>query len=67
MTKVFLERDRDSMTITWENMNAYVPEEGKSFFSCFKKKADTIERRHIIQNGKINFDKLESLTHILFI
>jgi hypothetical protein len=51
MTKILLERD--SMTITWENMNAYVPEERKSLFSCLKKKTETVERRHIIQNGML--------------
>jgi ABC-type multidrug transport system ATPase subunit len=37
------------MTITWENMNAYVPEASKSFLPCFKKKVSD-KPRHIMQN-----------------
>jgi hypothetical protein len=52
MTKVLMERDPDSMTITWENMNAYVPEARKPLLPCFKK-AVSDDRRHIIQNGNL--------------
>jgi hypothetical protein len=48
-----MERDPDSMKITWENMNAYVPEARKPLLPCFKK-AVSDDRRHIIQNGNLN-------------
>ena len=52
MAKIYMENDTSHyMTLTWENINAYLPEEKKGFLSFLKKKKGDIERRQILENG----------------
>ena len=39
------------VSLSWESMNAYIPEDRKGLFSCMKTKVE-VERRHIIQDGE---------------
>ena len=55
MTKVYMKTENDLITLSWENINAYLPDEKKSFLSFLKRKNDEEidKRRHIIQNGRL--------------